>query len=114
MKVKVCLRAMSTKPPGGCPSDVQGVGPGSAFQGLTGRGRAEAGGGGHPELQTTQLLGRGSGGKLTARAAGMGGGRFITIAPVGVDKMTCPACPVCPTSPACQPTTPPLDAQMGG
>lgn len=52
VKVKVGIHgwdgdagAMSTKPPGGCPSDVQGVGPGSAFQGLTGRGELRRGAG---------------------------------------------------------------------
>lgn len=81
VKVKVGIHgdaAMSTKPPGGCPTDVQGVGPGSAFQGLTGRGGAEAGGGGI--LSSKPPI---AGGKLAARAA-----------PVGEDKMTCQPAPL--------------------
>ena len=60
---------MSTKPPGGCPSDVQGVGPGSAFQGFTGRGELGRGRGAGAILssKTTSCWG-----KLAARIARMG------------------------------------------
>lgn len=79
-------RATSTKPPGGCPSDVQRVGPASGFQGLTGRDRAEAGGGGILSSKITidrPMLGA----ALGKGCSGMEGS--LPLWAVGEDKMTC-------------------------